>query len=227
MTGHSKLNHSGQRSGDYYKNVPPPIKFNKGKPKKEKTSDEDKAKLAIKTLEFSVLLDANSDEDITKSNSVLMKVLTLESATPEQYCMWRASIDQLLKRKKCTSASMILTMYQTVFAGNYLKIFNSRYEQYEAQQPAPAASTSTNENTRSQKQEKIDKHLMANINRAVNQISLEVFGNDTQAYSKHKKYLTNGLNMVTDAYPACDPKAFAERLTLLNDWSLYFPAKDT
>jgi hypothetical protein len=128
-----------QRSGDFHRNVAPPIPFKKRKGKEKSDSRKD--------LTFSVLINSASNDEITKHNSVSLHVSTFDTGTPEEYCAWRESIDSLIQRKKCNTYLERYNIYKTVFSGTSLETFNAKHDEFNESQPAPAPSIKRQSNS--------------------------------------------------------------------------------
>ena len=176
MAGHSTLR-SNTGSVAAAPAVEPPIPFKKPKSKGNKKGDD--VEDAIHYRQYSVRLDPKSEDDMDKHNTYKKSVPTFETGTPEEWCEWRETIDDLLTSLQFTKADEHYNIYQSLFTGQALKEFMTFYKQEcEEDQPPPAESTSSNEQTRERKLIEINNHKMENLQRALNQLALEYFAND-------------------------------------------------
>lgn len=192
----------------------PPILFNetnKGD-KKDNDDDDDKSKFATFKVPFSKQ-DGNANGDSSKKETWESKVPIFKSGTPEEYINFRKNLETVSEQLDYTDTEKKTNVVRSLLGGKSLKVFES------------GLKLMLDLNIEYKDSTDVDVHEMPEsevLERALNELSKEVFDNWEAAYQSQKRYLKSDLVMDFDQ----DPGEFCDRLEELNDGFPYYP-RDT
>ena len=184
---------------------PAAIPFSKPKQKKKgNKGSEDSKKKRDNYQTFNVKIDPRNDS-CDKHNLTEITVPLFEWGTPEDYCQWRTSLEELFNKQGSAHDPVFqVRMYTMLFRGDALEQFTDAYKELNVDNEA-----------------KDQEHRLADtivLEKALNVLALQIFKDGVNSYGIQKKYLRQQIPIgdmdVTD---------YALKLRTINKWLRYFP----
>lgn len=216
MAGHSTLRHhkdSHEESLKYLEKCwPPAIPFVKPTTKAKKktktasegdTEEDETEDAESKTRTFRVKM-VPGDKHFKDTYTV--KVVPFEDGTPEEYCEWRTTVEQLIQDQgHGEDINKILATYRSVMLGKAQEAFVKSYND--------------NMSQLNEEQRQDPDFIKQLVQTGLNDIAMKVvFDEGADAIRAQKRYMRNYLR-----FKNMNPEKFAERLVKMNDYLAYFP----